>query len=169
MVEFPIDKYLAQDYRATLKTFDAPQNIETKNPIIPVVDIQKGFPKPNARQILHYTFISIGTSATSFQVATVMPNKKIYFLGMSINVTAAVATNISGFDAISGTGPSTSANTAYLDELGFFAYLFTGATLGELRETKPQLPIEVKFGIRCVAGGAGQSGLAIVTWIEEQV
>jgi len=167
MVEFPIDKYLAQDYRDTLRTFDSPQNIETKNPIIPVIDIQKGFIKPNSKQKLCNAFVYAGATTTRVQLATASTSLKVYFVAMqSINFAANVGDTIL-FDAISGNAPTTTAGNVYtgVDAPTCRHYLPASGNL----TTTPTIPVQVTNGLRVEFGGTSQNYYVMIWWIEEIV
>jgi hypothetical protein len=167
MVVFPIDKYLAQDYRNTLRTSDAPQNIETDNPVLPVIDIQKGLPQPNSKQRLRYKFVNWTTTNTDYQIATPSSIKNIYYLGMYYVNTAATASTGAVWDGSTGSTPSSSANTSY-DEL-MLDYSRLGATDGAFQYKMLPFPTKCSFGIRANFGVAAGSGFAIIWYIEELV
>ncbi len=164
MVEFPIDKYLAQDYRNTLRTFEAPQNIDTKNPVIPVIDIQKGFPKPNAKQTLKtYDLLRQNAASGDTQIATSSSTLKIYFVGALYNANGTNYTQASQStiqDSTSGT-PGTSLGAT--NNMGTFI-----GNANTMISLFPSLPRECIYGIRAsvVAPTTGNTILTIY-YIEE--
>ena len=166
---FPIDKYLAQDYRNTLRTGGSPQMIDDSAPVTPVIDIQKGFPKPNAKQILHQTLVFVGNASTTFQIATVSATTKIYYLGMFAQNQAAVQCGPDFFDASSGVAGAINGNNAYQDYLGRIAPMTVAATVGATLAYNPVLPYQVTYGLRLIGGGAGQSCIYQIWWLEEIV
>jgi len=162
MVVFPIDKYLAQDYRNTLRTSDAPQNIETDNPIIPMIDVQKGFPKPNSKQT-YKTFFSTQAAAGTFnkQIATPTSNTLIYFVGIEVGYPS----NTTGPDM--ALLDSTTQNTFPVEnDTNVLAMRRTNTPEGY--DKFPPLPLKVNNGIRLYSS-TGVAGYAVVVHYIEEV
>lgn len=168
MVKFPIDKYLAQDYRNTLRTSDAPQYLDTETPLIPVVDVQKGFPKPNSKQTLRYATVKFTTTAGYVQIVTKTANTRIYFIGIKSVNGAAILHEVLLFDG-TGNYPTVNADTLYTDEAGFIDRLTLPATVGAQYITPNPLPIELKYGLRIYGGVASGNATNIITYIEEVI
>jgi len=162
MVVFPIDKYLAQDYRNVLRTGDAPQNLDTDSPIIPVVDIQKGFPKPNSKQRLRHRYLYNANSTTISQIATPTNNLNIYYIGFT-GVFVGVASIIQPIDATSGGVVATDQNEVALSPI------YYGAAAQQTIKDYPILPIKCDYGLRFEnrATGVGCQSDVVIYWIEE--
>jgi len=159
MVQFPVDKYLLADYREQLRTFSAPQDLDTDYPILPVIPISQplGFPKPNSKQILRIYNVVLA-AAGDVQVATVSSSTNIYFVGAIISTAAGGTYGIA--DLTSGTVNQTNGDTTTL------AY---GGTAAQLNlEFKPALPYKCTSGIR--VSGIGAFSLRItIYYIEERL
>lgn len=83
-MEQPINKYLANDYRVVIGTDDAPATIDPKNAIIPVVDIQKGFPKPNSKQT--YKTKAFNNNGVGYNtISSVDSNKDVYLVAIAVS------------------------------------------------------------------------------------
>lgn len=163
----PISKFIAEDYRQTLGTNDAPSFIDTETPIIPVAVVNQQLPKPNSKQKLKYGFACITAAATTLQIATRTATTKIYFLGFDAYSGNATSQTFVIYDATSGTGPSFSNNTIYTDESGLLAD-FTFASASATLINHLPLPVELKQGLR-ITGGATSSCYFVFWYIEEQI
>jgi hypothetical protein len=165
----PADKNLLADYRADLRTPDAPQMIDTEQLIMPVKPIGVGFPKPNNRQRLRYALVhSVTQASTSYQVATVTNALNIYLVGIYFVNDAAATTAPLIFDATSGNGPSVSNNTLVQDEGGYII-IEGAATIGDTKQIMLPLPLKMKTGIRINLGAVAQTLFLQVWYIEEDV
>lgn len=166
----PINKYIAQDYRSTLTTSGAPQNIDSDVPITPVVVINQGLPKPNSKQILRYYTYRGNAAAGYVQVVTKNSNTRIYLVSVDAEQrTTGTNSTCTVFDAASGNIPTINVNTAgYLDELGDIFNFVTAvaSTKHQKGETYP-LPIEVKYGIRLYVDSNAADMLVTLKYIEE--
>ncbi len=154
MGNYPISKFVAQDYRESLQTADAPSFVDTDLQVLPVIDIQKGFPKPNARQQLKTYMVSKGIAADQ-QIATTGINTRIYFLGFESTMNAG---NLIVGDATSGTLAGADAATNLLFYSSVAATTYT--------QFFPTLPREVKTGLRVTASAAIS---LIMYYIEETI
>lgn len=157
----PTNKYFMEDYRRVLGTNDAPQMIDTQNPIIPVALINNGLPKPLTSQQIKLKSFNKGASHTSDnQIATVNANMRVYYLGY---YHTGLLDSFVIEDSISGTAVLTDGDTNILAEWQNGA----GATNINDFVFLP-LPIEVKQGIRLSIGtNAGGSSHITVIYIEE--
>jgi len=168
MVSFPIDKYLSQDYRDTLRTFDAPQNIDTDSPLIPVIDIQKGYIKPNSKQKLrtYLFFQGAGAAARTVQIASNSTTRQYYFLAAKSYKAGTVNnSNISLIDATTGGATYADGETDLLIREQWLAAapgVREGINIGSA-------PIKTDRGIRldCVLTGAGEEIWMLIYYIEE--
>lgn len=164
----PADKYLLQDYRDDLRVVDAPQWIDTDVHIVPVKAIGTGIPKPSARQRLITYMYNVNTTLTDTTISSVSSTKSVYLLGVTVLQAAATVANIYIFDATSGAAPSqpavnTGANNTYV------LMVSAPATAGTFVQEWLPYPLKVINGLRLDAGGAGQSALVMVYYIEEVV
>lgn len=151
----PIDKGIAQDYRNTMFTSGAPQNIDTDIAVIPVAVINQGLPKPTSKQLMYkYNFVNTTADA---QVITRGSNQRVYYLGCQINMGAGCTTVI--FDGTSGTGAQTNGDTVTLIrmdgavQMGYF----------------PPLPIECVNGIRISVTAAANARITVFYVVESTV
>jgi len=159
----PTDKYLMADYREILGTPDAPQMIDTENPIIPVALVNNGLPRPNSKQEIKKYNVSKINTTVDVQVATASSTKRLFYIGAHVRVDALGVNTCVVFDATSGTGSCSDANTDLL---------VPGVVANTILSTlyTMNLPIECKKGIRVsIIAAAGQNVSVDVFYMEESL
>lgn len=166
MVNQPINKFIAEDYRRTLNTSDSPSFIDTEVPVAPVAVINNRLPVANANQRLRVAGVYSDGTTRYLQIATASSTIKVHFLGMQYYCNAAVAANMIIWDATSGTPPAITAGAVSYDENAYFCQIGASA-VGQNGSVFVPLPKEVTSGIRVQLGGAGQLLYGFIYWIEE--
>lgn len=166
----PLKASTMNDFRNALGINTSPSFYET-TPITPVAIIggNLGLPKPKSNQRLRYTTINAGGTNTEFQVATPTSTTTISYLGFSVSNFAAFSGSFVVYDGSSGTYPTLSANTSYPDDLGVLSLFVFPATVGYNFNLFQTLPAKVKKGLRINAGGASQSFIIVVWYLEEDI
>lgn len=167
----PIDKYLGQDYRVALRVPSSPSFIDTEVPITPIIDINKGLPRPNSKQIFHKSMVLISGAPADFNITTVTSSRKVFLLGVvTRQASATVAVNVNVYDASSGSVPTINNNTV-MEDTGYIMQCWQLATAGAgtMEIVMLPLPSEINYGIRINAGAVSASFFMFVYWIEEIV
>ncbi len=157
----PTNKYLMRDYRLILGTNDAPQMIDTENPITPVAVINNNLPTPSSNQsMLKYT-LSKGTSTdTTVQVSTATSNKNVYMIGFNslrsgADTTFAIVDDDTGAIGLGDAATNTLFYVTGVSSTSYFIF---------------PLPIKCNRGIRLRATSGVTTNPAInVLYIEEEI
>lgn len=158
----PINKYLAQDYRRTLSTGGAPQMIDDSNPIIPVIDVQKGFITPNSKQLLKKYTVVKGAAAGAFNIALSTPSlsKKVYLVGYRVNITGAAGI-MALYDSTTDGDQEADADSVTINR-------YASATTNEIFNFQIPIPIEKRL-LLYVNSGAASGVTATIYYIDETV
>lgn len=168
-----ISKWLASDYRDTLKAAKAPSSIDLDAPIVPVAVVNLGLPRARSNQRLRYTTVRISSAGndSAFQVATASSILAIFYIGARVVNSAAVAAQGTIYDATSGNSPTLTLNNVNNENLGFLAHFALPATVGNEQLVIPSLPIKCISGIRFYIASAPASSQAEFTiwWLEEDL
>jgi len=156
----PTDKYIMQDYRASLGTNDAPQMINTENPITPVAVINNGLRTPKSNQSIKLYSLSKGAGTDStVQISTVSSSKRVFILGYT-SLRQGVDTTFTVKDLSSGAGIG-------IADADTDTFLFmTG--IGHLTHYNFPIPLECKQGIRLRAVSSGATlPIIVIHFMEE--
>lgn len=167
----PVKASIQNDFKQELGCQSAPAFFNNETPLTPVAVIAGniGISKPRSNQKLKYTTVRVGNASTQYQIATASSTKRVYFLGMFYCNNAAVAANLTVYDATTGATPTVNTNTSYADELGFIMNLISTATVNDKSGQFLPYPLEIKQGIRAQGGGAGQDNTYTIYFLEEEI
>jgi len=157
MSRFPISKYVAEDYRQSLNISDAPSFVDTELAVLPVIDIQKGFPRPNSRQTIKTMMLSKGGAADT-QIVTRTSSTNVYFIGIVAQVLATGGLNVG--DATSGSLVNTDGATNQL--------LAASVSANTYIEFFAPLPVKLLNGLRVSNSGA-VGFIGILYYMEELI
>lgn len=150
-------------------THDAPQDIETKNPVIPTapITVGKGFPTPKANQILRVYYSKNTNADVNTAIATPSPTRKYYFVGT-------IMTSDGGSANSNDTQVNDSTTSGFINTAGSTEVLvqktIKNATVLDANIFVP-FPVEIQRELRIHLGsnGAGGTKYIVVYYLEEIV